>query len=334
MNRWATFIRRLRRLLQQSPARGDALQPQATFSYHYPPRQSLFIHSNLGESNMNLVRRASIWLLLFSVLIPGSLWTATAQRAPRNSQPATARLIVKIQYEQEDTSKSADLNASAKLKLNLSFTRGVQLSAIANPNGTVDILDLPNAPVSAQGAINYSSQSESHGGDSSIVGSGTFAGDYKTPDAFVSALWADGANGLDIRLESHAQLTGHCHEEISSNGQKQSLDDCGDIPGADMGMIDLDKFQPNPAATSPDSKSQTKLALNFDVIAAPTQETPANAYLDYSDTTWRGGQTKGDAKAGYKVEFDGVKQFQQGNLSGKKHLILSAQIVPGSPAGQ
>jgi len=277
--------------------------------------------------------RAFIWLSLISLLIPSALWrTAKAQR-PKNNQPLTGRLIVNLQYEQEDNSTSGDGSASAKLKLNLSFTRGVQLSAITNPNGTVDILDLPNAPVSAQGDINYSSQSESHGGDSSIVGSGTFAGTYKTPDAFVSAFWADGANGLDIRLESHAPLTGHCHEEITSNGKKQSLDDCSDIPGADMGTVDLDKFQPNSEAASADTKFQTKLRFNFDVIAAPTQETPANAFLDYSDTTWRGGQTKGDAKAGYKVEFDGVKQFQQTNLSGKKHLILSAQIVPGSPTG-
>jgi hypothetical protein len=283
---------------------------------------------------MNPVRRLFTWLLLFSVLIPSARWQAAnaQQRGPRNTQPLTARLIVNIQYEQQDNLKNADSSSSAKLNLNLSYTRGVQLSGITNPNGTVDILDLPNAPSSAQGAINYSSQSESHSGDGSIVGSGTFAGNYNTPDAFVGAFWADGADGLDIRLESHAQLIGHCHEESTSNGKKQSGDDCGEIPGANMGSVDLDKFQPNPGATSADSKFQTKLNLNFDAIAAPTHDTPADASLDYSDTTWRGGQTKGDRKAGYKVEFDGVKQFQQEHQSGKKHLILSAQIVPGSPA--
>lgn len=277
--------------------------------------------------------RAFIWLPLLSLFIPGTLWRGAIaqQKGQRNNQPITARLIVQLQYDQEDNSQSADIRTSAKLNLKISYTRGVQFSSIANPNGTRDILDLPNAPSSAQGAINYSSQSESHSGDGSIVGSGTFAGQYQTPDAFVSAFWADGADGLDIRLESHGELTGHCHEDITSNGKTQSSDDCADVPGADTGLIDLDKFQPNTAAVTADAKFKTKLRFNFDVIAAPSPENAANAYLDYTDTSWRGGQTKGDAKAGYKVEFDGVKQFQQANLSGKKHLVLLAQIVPGSP---
>jgi hypothetical protein len=265
-------------------------------------------------------------------MIPGTLLRGgiAQQRNQRNNQPVTARLITQIQYEQEDNSQTGDMRTSAKLTLSLNYTRGVQFSSVPNPGGSVDILDLPDAPVSAGGTINYSSQSESHSSDTSIVGSGTFAGNYKTPDAFVGAFWADGADGLDIRLESHGDLTGHCHEEITGNGKTQSIDDCGDVPGADMGLIDLDKFQPNTEAQTSDAKFKTKLRLNFDVIAAPTQETVANAYLDYNDTTWRGGQTKGDAKAGYKVQFDGVKQFQQPSLSGKKHLILSAQIVPGA----
>jgi len=280
------------------------------------------------------VNRALGWLPLFSLLIQGALWrdAIAQQRGQRNSQPVTARLIVQIQYEQDDNSQTADLRTSAKLKVNLSYTRGVQFSSVPNPGGSVDILDLPNAPASAQGAVNYSSQSESHSSDTSIVGTGTFAGNYKTADAFVSSFWADEGNGLDIRLESHAELIGHCHEEISSNGKGQGIDDCGDVPGADTGLIELDKFEQNKESQSPDAKFKTNLRFNFDVIAAPSQETGKNDYADYNDTTWRGGQTKGDAKAGYKVEFDGVKQFQQPNLSGKKHLILSAQIVPGSPA--
>jgi hypothetical protein len=282
---------------------------------------------------MQRVVRVFIWLLVLSFFIAGTLWrdAMAQQRGQRKKQPVAARLVVQIQYEQEDDSQNDDIRTSAKLKLNLSYTRDVQFSSVPNPGGSVDILDLPNAPANAQGAMNYSSQSESHSSDTSIVSSGTFAGNYKTPDAFVSAFWADGAGGLDIRLESHGQLTGHCHEEIASNGKTQSLDDCREVTGADTGLVELDKFQPNNEAQSPDAKFKTKLRFNFDVIAAPTQETAANAYLDYSDTTWRGGQTKGDAKTGYKVEFDGVKQFQQPNLSGKKHLILSAQIVPGSP---
>ena len=58
---------------------------------------------------------------------------------------------------------------------------------------------------------------------------------------------------------------------------------------------------------------------------------PRHHFFFYNDPTWRG-QTKGDAKTGYKVGFDGVEQFQQANLSGKKHVILWAQIVPGAPA--
>jgi hypothetical protein len=276
--------------------------------------------------------RVLIWLSALSLVLPGTfLGGAVAQQ--RNNKSVTARLVVQIQYDQEDNSQTGDSRTTATLKLNLSYTRGVQLSAIPNANGSVDILDLPNAPTSAQGAIKYTSQSESHSSDTSIVGSGTFAGNYRTPDAFVSAFWAEGTNALDIRLESHGQLAGHCHEEIASNGKTQSSEDCGDVPGADMGLVDLDKFQPNSEAVSPDTKFKTKLGFNFDVIAAPAVQAGAtNAYLDYSDTTWRGGQTKGDAKAGYKVEFDGVKQFQQPNLSGKKHLVLSAQIVPGSPS--
>jgi hypothetical protein len=283
---------------------------------------------------MKRVIRVFIWLLVLSLFIPGTLWrdAMAQQRGQRNNRAVTARLVVQIQYEQEDNSQTADIRTSAKLNLKLSYTRGVQFSSVPNPGGSVDILDLPNAPASAQGAINYSSQSESHSNDTSIFGSGTFAGNYKTPDAFVSAFWAEEqANALDIRLESHGELTGDCHEDITSNGKTQRTDDCADVPGADTGLIELDKFQPNKEAQTPDAKFKTKLRFNFDVIAAPTQETGKNAYLDYNDTTWRGGQTKGDAKAGYKVEFDGFKQFQQPNLSGKKHLILSAQIVPGSP---
>ncbi len=283
---------------------------------------------------MKLVTRAFIWLPVLSLFIPSTLVRGAFahQRGQRNNQPLTARLIVQIQYEQEDNSQNAEIRTSATLKLNLSYTRGVQLSSVPNPNGTVDILELPNAPSSAQGAINYTSQSESHGSDTSIVGSGAFAGNYKNPDAFVSAFWADGADGLDIRLESHGQLTGHCHEEIMSNGKTQSLDDCGEVVGADQGLVELEKFQPNREAQTPEAKFKTRLGLSFDLIAAPATETAAKTYVAYNDTTWRGGQTKGDAKAGYKVEFDGIKQFQQPNLSGKKHLIVSAQIVPGAPA--
>ena len=283
---------------------------------------------------MKLVQRAFIWLSVLALLIPGTLsrGTMAQQRGQRNNQAVNARLIVQIQYEQEDNSLTGDIRTSAQLKLNLSYTRGVQFSSVPNTGGSVDILDLPNAPASAQGAINYSSQSESHSSDTAIFDSGTFAGNYQTPDAFVRAFWDDEANGLDIRLESHGQLTGNCHEEISSNGKTQRLDDCADVPGADTGLIELDKFQPIKEAQTPDAKFKTKLRFNFDVIAAPAQEKGTDAYLDYNDPTWRGGQTKGDAKAGYKAEFDGFKQFQQPNLSGKKHLTVSAQIVPGAPA--
>lgn len=282
---------------------------------------------------MKFLQRAFIWLAVTSLLIPGTVSGAVVpQKGQRNNQPMTARLIVQIHYEQEDNSQTGDIRTTAKLNLKLSYTRGVQFSSVPNANGSVDILNLPDAPVSAQGAINYSSQSESHSSDTVIFGSGTFAGNYKTPDASVSAFWAEEANALDIRLESHGELTGDCHEDITSNGKTQTSDDCTDVAGADTGLIDLDKFQPNKGAQTPDAKFKTKLRFNFDVIAAPTQDAATNAYLDYNDTTWRGGQTKGDAKAGYKVEFDGFKQFQQPNLSGKKHLILSAQIVPGAPA--
>jgi hypothetical protein len=140
---------------------------------------------------------------------------------------------------------------------------------------------------------------------------------------------------LGVRVKSHAQLKGHCSQESKDDsGHVTRTDNCdGNIAGANA-VIGFDKAESNQDTDrTPDTKSKTRFDFSFDVVPAPTTDNPSqpqpNSIIEFADTTWHGAQTRGDAKVGYKVEFDGTKQSDTG---GKKRLHLSAQIVPGAPS--
>lgn len=276
----------------------------------------------------------SLTLLLILSLFPfiaPRLDTAQGQRA---RQPIAARLIVTAQYDEEETVKGPDSKGNSKLSISLSCARGVQLSGITNPNGTVDILDLPGAPSSVSGAINYTTEFET-GSNASIHATQAFAGTFVSDGAFAEAFWSDEGNGLDVRVKSHAQLKGHCSQESKDDsGHVTRTDNCdGNIAGANA-VIGFGKTESNEDTDrTPDTRYKTQFEFSFDAVPAPTTDNPSqpqpNSVIDFADTTWHGAQTRGDAKAGYKVEFDGTKQSDTG---GKKRLHVSAQIVPGAPS--
>jgi hypothetical protein len=277
--------------------------------------------------------RALTLLLILSLFpfIAPRLDNAQGQRA---RQPIAARLIVTAQYDAEEKVNGSDSKGNSKLSISLSCARGVQLSGITNPNGTVDILDLPGAPSSVSGSINYTTEFET-GSNASIHATQAFAGKFTSDGGFAEASWSDEGNGLGVRVKSHAQLKGHCSQESKDeSGHVTRTDNCdGNIAGANA-VIGFDKAESNQDTDrTPDTKYKTQFDFSFDVVPAPTTDNPSqpqpNSISEFADTTWHGAQTKGDAKAGYKVEFDGTKQSDTG---GKKRLQVSAQIVPGAPS--
>jgi hypothetical protein len=211
----------------------------------------------------------------------------------------------------------------------------VQLSGITNPNGTVDILDVPGAPSTVSGAINYTTEFELTG-NGSIHATQAFAGEFVSDGtAAAGAFWSDEGNGLDVRVKSHAQLKGHCSQESKDeSGHVTRTDNCDGNIASTNEVIGFGKMESNEDTDrTPETRYKTQFDFSFDVVPAPTTDNPSqpqpNSIIEFADTTWHGAQTRGDAKAGYKVEFDGTKQSDSG---GKKRLHLSAQIVPGAPS--
>jgi hypothetical protein len=275
--------------------------------------------------------RALTLLLILSLFpfIAPRLDNAQGQRA---RQPIAARLIVTVQYDEEGTIKASDSKGNSKLSISLSCARGVQLSGITNPNGTVDILDLPGAPSSVSGSINYTTEFET-GSNASIHATQAFAGKFTSDGGFAEASWSDEGNGLGVRVKSHAQLKGHCRQESKDeSGHVTRTDNCDGNIASTNEVIGFGKMESNEDTDrTPETRYKTQFEFSFDAVPAPDNPSPPqpNSAIDFTDTTWHGAQTRGDARVGYKVEFDGTKQSDSG---GKKRLHLSAQIVPGAPS--